>query len=484
MGKGRDQGGDQVNDLGRGERGRGAAGETASTPPAGFGKMLPEVPVPPPGPRSLEMARRLSQVESRNVTHLTPSFPVFWERASGANVQDVDGNVYLDLTAAFGVSLAGHGNPAVVEEIREQSGRLVHGMGDVHPPARKVELLEALSRLAPWPRSRAILGSSGSEAVEAALKTALLATGRPGIVAFEGSYHGLTLGSLATTERADFRTPFRERLYPGVRFVPFPDPLRSGKEAGPRSLEALTRALEEGADGDGIGAVIVEPIQGRAGVRIPPQGFLKDLAHLAREAGAVVIFDEIFTGLGRTGSTFACLHEDVLPDLLCLGKGLGGGIPLSACLGPPRIMDAWPPSEGEAIHTSTFLGHPLACAAGLALLKELERGELVARSRELGAELLEGLSRELADVPEVAEVRGRGLFVGIELAEPNTLAPLPGAAVRVAESALRHGVLVLPAGKEGHVLELSPPLVLERAQIEWLIPTLVGILREALGPDR
>jgi 4-aminobutyrate aminotransferase-like enzyme len=429
------------------------------------------------------MARRLSRVESRNITHLTPSFPVFWEEARGANVRDVDGNVYLDLTGAFGVSVAGHGNPAVTEEIRDQSGRLVHGMGDVHPPSRKVEFLEALARVAPWPESRAILGSSGSEAVEAALKTALLATGKPGIVAFEGSYHGLTLGSLATTEWEDFRAPFRERLYAGVRFVPYPDPFRVGPEAGSQSLDALARVLRAGAGGDGIGAVIVEPIQGRAGVRIPPRGFLAGLARLAREAGALVIFDEIFTGLGRTGSLFACLDEGVLPDLLCLGKGLGGGLPLSACLGPPEVMDAWPPSGGEAIHTSTFLGHPLACAAGLALLAELERGGLVERSREMGLELLQGLSRGLADVPEVAEVRGRGLFLGIELAEPNTRAPLSGAAVEVAEELLRHGILALPAGQAGHVLELSPPLILERAQLDWALPTLVGILKAAFGPN-
>jgi len=227
----------------------------------------------------------------------------------------------------------------------------------------------------------------------------------------------------------------------------------------------------------------VEPIQGRAGVRIPPRGFLAGLVRLVREAGALVIFDEIFTGLGRTGSLFACLDEGVLPDLLCLGKGLGGGLPLSACLGPPEVMDAWPPSGGEAIHTSTFLGHPLACAAGLALLAELERGGLVDRSRELGLELLKGLSQGLADVPEVAEVRGRGLFLGIELADPETKAPLSGAAVALAEEVLRHGILILPAGRAGHILELSPPLTLERAQMDWAVPTLVGIVREAFGPN-
>jgi len=463
---------------------RGSGGVERMVLPEGFGQLLPEVSVPPPGPASRDMARRLSRVESRNVTHLTPTFPVFWEAARGSNVLDVDGNVYLDLTGAFGVSVAGHGNPAVVEEIRSQSGRLVHGMGDVHPPARKVELMEALARLAPWPDSRVILGSSGSESVEAALKTALMATGRPGIVAFQGAYHGLTLGALATTERGLFREPFRDRLYPGVGFVPFPDPLRMGPDAGEVCLEALARSLGEGVGGHPVGAVILEPIQGRAGVRIPPRGFLAEVARLTREGGAILIFDEIFTGLGRTGTFFACEAEEVVPDLLCLGKGLGGGLPLSACLGPAKVMDAWPPSGGEAIHTSTFLGHPLACAAGMALLDSLEGEGLVERSAAVGETLLRDLRDGLRRVGPVAEVRGRGLFLGIEMADTGTLAPLEGAAVAVAEAALGRGILVLPAGNAGHVLELSPPLTITDRQVGWVTGELVELVETTLRSPR
>ncbi|MFC1574552.1 aminotransferase class III-fold pyridoxal phosphate-dependent enzyme [Gemmatimonadota bacterium] len=232
--------------------------------------------------------------------------------------------------------------------------------------------------------------------------------------------------------------------------------------------------------GDEVGAVIVEPIQGRAGVRIPPPGFLSELARLSREAGALLIFDEIFTGLGRTGSLFACLHEGVLPDLLCLGKGLGGGLPLSACLGPPAVMNAWPTSRGEAIHTSTFLGNPLACAAGLAFLQELEEKELVERSRVLGEEVLLRIRDALAGTPHVGEVRGRGLFLGIEMVEPGTTLPLRGAGIRVAEEALRRGILVLPAGERGHVLELSPPLVVTDMQLEWAAVQVVEMVREGV----
>jgi 4-aminobutyrate aminotransferase-like enzyme len=445
-----------------------------------LGGLLPRIQSAPPGPRSLEMAERLAKVESRNVTHLTPDSPVFWEEAKGANVRDVDGNIYLDLTGAFGVSAAGHTPQAVVDGIRDQAGRLIHGMGDVHPPAKKVEFLEALAGLGPWPDSRAILGSAGSEAVEAALKTALLVTGRPGIIAFEGAYHGLTLGSLATTYREDFRGPFLSRLYKGVRFAPFPESV-DGDRAVQKSLDRVRWLLREGDGGDEVGAVIIEPIQGRAGVRIPPPGYLEALADLTWNAKALLIFDEIFTGLGRTGALFAFLHEGVVPDLLCLGKGLGGGLPLSACVGPARIMDAWPPTRGEAIHTSTFLGNPLACAAGLSFLRELDNGDLVARSKALGERLLGLLRASLAGVPEVSEVRGRGLFVGVDLRRPGSTSPSRGAAVRAATLALREGILVLPSGADGHVLELSPPLVVTEEQLEWAVPRLRQVVEEALA---
>lgn len=316
--------------------------------------------------------------------------------------------------------------------------------------------------------------------MEAALKTALLVTGRPGILAFEGAYHGLTLGSLATTYREDFRGPFLSRLYEGVRFAHFPEPGEGDRDIQ-KSLDKVRWLLREGDGGDEVGAVIIEPIQGRAGVRIPPPGYLEALADLTWNAKALLIFDEIFTGLGRTGALFAFLHEGVVPDILCLGKGLGGGLPLSACIGPARIMDAWPPSRGEAIHTSTFLGNPLACAAGSAFLAELERDALVDRSRVLGEKLLDGLQTVLGSIAEVAEVRGRGLFVGIDLRRPGTKTPLKKAAVRAATLALQEGILILPAGRAGHVLELSPPLVISEEQLDWVVPRLKDVIQKALA---
>jgi 4-aminobutyrate aminotransferase/(S)-3-amino-2-methylpropionate transaminase len=436
-----------------------------------FGRLLPEVVHRPPGPRSRALSERLASVEVGNVTYFDQDWPVFWEAAKGSNVLDVDGNVYLDLSGAFGVSLLGHAPDSTLVALRRQSERLVHGMGDVHPPAVKVELLERLARLAPWSDTRTLLGSSGSEAVEAALKTAQVATGRPGVVAFKGSYHGLTAGSLATTERMHFREPFREQLFAGVEFVPYPVTPAEAEA----TLATVSRLFDEGtAAGHRVGAVLVEPVQGRGGVRIPPEPFLADLVRLARESGVVSIFDEIFTGLGRTGALFRGPAVGAVPDILCLGKALGGGLPISACLGSAEVMDAWPESSGEAIHTSTFLGHPLACATAIAFLDELEDGDVIARAAELGERIVADLGRMLDDVVQVAEVRGAGLLIGVQLTGVS-----PGTGVEVAKEALRNGVILLPAGPTGDVVELAPPVSIADDQLEVGVAVTVQAIRTA-----
>ena len=451
-------------------------------PASEFGSVLPSLVPPPPGPLSRAFGERLRSVESRNVTFLSDSFPVFWEEAAGANVRDVDGNVYVDFTGAFGVSLAGHRHPRIQQALVEQSERLIHGMGDVHPPALKLLLLERLSRLAPWEETRTVLGSSGSEAMEAALKTSELSTGRSGIIAFEGAYHGLTLGSLAVTARPDFRDPFRARLHQGVSFAPYPETEQEAELA----LAEVQRLLSEGVRLGGgqraqpphpVGAVVVEPVQGRAGVRIPPPGFLGRLAELTHGAGSLLIFDEIYTGLGRTGVVFEHDREGVLPDLVCFGKALGGGLPLSACLGSREVMDAWPESGGEALHTSTFLGHPLSCATALAFLDVLEEEKLAARALDLGDHIVSRLKESLSTLAGVRQIRGRGLLIGIELCSEDG-GPAPGGGARVAEAALSQGLLVLPAGGQGEVVEIAPPVVSSDAQVDFGITCLVETIRD------
>lgn len=419
------------------------------------------------------------------MTYLSDEFPIFWRKARGSNVWDVDGNRFVDLTAGFAVAGAGHRNPSVVTALRRQIAHLLHGMGDVHPPAIKVRLLERLASISPFPDTKVILANTGSEAIEAALKTARLHTGKPGVIAFTGAYHGLTYGALATTDRELFRVPFEDQLNPHVVRAPYPASFRpppgiaESDDVGAACLAAV-RQLLDGPDGGSIGCVIIEPVQGRGGDVVPPDGFLTGLGELCRARRVVLVFDEIYCGLGRTGRMFACEHEGVLPDLLCIGKALSGALPIAACLGPAEVMDAWPQSIGEAKHTSTFLGNPLACAAAIASLDEIQRHALAVRADKEGARLSERL-QALADRHScIGEVRGRGLMIGVELVrDPGTREPDPELAGRIVTGALRHGWLLLAGGPKGNVLSLSPPLTISRALLDSSVRMLDDLLLEA-----
>lgn len=450
-----------------------------------FGTQLPALRTPPPGPESRRLAAELARYESPNVTYLAENFPVFWDRARGANVRDVDGNVFVDLTAAFAVAGAGHAHPRIVAAIQAQAERLVHGMGDVHPPAIKVDLLRALAEVAPGGLRRSVLANSGGEAVEAALKTAAIATGKPRVLAFHGGYHGLTYGALAVSSREDFRGPFGAQLARTAAFAPYPYALRSPLTRDPEELGATTLRLAEhlldtpGTAHEGIGAILVEPIQGRGGDVVPPDGFLPGLRRICDERGLLLILDEIYTGFGRTGRWFACEHWGVVPDLLVVGKALTGGLPFAACIGTDAVMEQWPRSQGEAIHTSTFLGNPVGCAAALASIAVLRDEKLVERSASLGSRLKARLEEIAADHPNVAEVRGRGMMLGVELVRDRTSnAPAPDLVGRIVVDAMRRGVLVLGGGIHGNVLSLSPPFVLTDEQADAALDVLAEILRE------
>ncbi|TAM75542.1 aspartate aminotransferase family protein [bacterium] len=406
-----------------------------------------------PGPRSLALARDLRAHESRNVTFVSPQTPIFWESACGAGVVDVDGNRYLDLTAAFGVAAVGHAHPHVVEAIARQAAQLPHGMGDVYPTAVKVALMERLTALTGL--DKVVLCVGGSEAVEVALKTAVLATGRPRVLAFEGAYHGLTLGALRVAGIAKFRLPF-------AALVEEPMLLPYGCDAA-----QVAGALERDPT---IGAVIVEPLQGRGGERTPPPDFLRDLRAVTRTHDALLICDEIYTGFGRTGALFASLAAGAEPDLLCVGKAMAGGFPIAACLGSDAVMAAWPASTGEALHTSTYLGNPMACAAALATIEVIERDDLPARARALGERIATRLE-PLRSLAHVREVRGRGAMWGVELDDPVR-------AVAATEEALRRGIIVLPSGPCGEVVSITPPLIIDAADLDAALTILIDVLRE------
>ncbi|MSP93131.1 MAG: aspartate aminotransferase family protein [Myxococcales bacterium] len=458
----------------------------------------PELPPPPadgvgslgtavPGPQSVAWLARLKRVESPGVTFVVPGFPIVWSSARGACVRDVDGNTYLDATSAFGVGFVGHAHPRVVEAATHQAQRLPHGMGDVHPPTARIALLEVLADWAPGDLGHGVLCTSGSEAVEVALKTAVRATGRPGVLAFHGAYHGLGTGALDTTSRRAFRDPFAALLGRNTLFLPWPDADTPpcGVAAADVCAHVLARVDEAlghpAAGGLPVGAVIVEPIQGRGGCRIPPAGFLPGLRAACDRHGALLVLDEIYTGFGRTGVRFACDAEAVVPDLLLVGKALGGGFPIAACLGRPGVMAAWGESSGEALHTSTFLGHPVACAAALATLAVIETEGLIERARATGVRLLADLQMAFAGLRSVHSVRGRGLLLGIELRDPHSGLPGTALAWSTTVEALRRGLIVLPAGSYGEVVQLAPPAVLTDTQRDWLVATLAAALQAASG---
>jgi 4-aminobutyrate aminotransferase/(S)-3-amino-2-methylpropionate transaminase len=424
-----------------------------------FERIVTEIP----GPRSRELATAMRRSEARGVTFVSAEWPVFWESAEGALVTDVDGNRYIDLTAAFGVAAAGHGNPAVARAIARQAQRLMHGMGDVHPSDVKIALLERLAALAPLENAKTFLCSSGAEAVEFALKTALLLTGAPNALAFGGAYHGLSYGTLEINGNPKFRKPFLSQLRQKTTFARFPDARESALLE--RTLEAIRRTLRRDKT---IGALVVEPIQSRAGTIVPPDGFLRGLREITHDTDVLFILDEIFTGFGRTGRMFACEHDGARPDILCVGKALSGGFPISAAIGSGGVMDAWAPSQGEALHTSTFLGNPMGCAAALANLDEIESKRLPERAAELEG-VVRARLRELERCEDVADLRGRGLMWGIELRD--------GArAGAIVQRALQAGVILLQSGLRGEVLSLAPPLTIERAQLERALDLVIATI--------
>ncbi|TAM58883.1 aspartate aminotransferase family protein [bacterium] len=405
-----------------------------------------------PGPRSRALARALRASESRNVTFVSPHTPIFWERAFGSAVVDVDGNQFIDLTAAFGVAAVGHAHPRVVEAITRQAAQLPHGMGDVYPTAVKVALMERLIQLTGL--GKVVLCGGGSEAVEVALKTALLATRKPRVLAFEGAYHGLTLGALRVAGIAKFRAPFAALVE---------EPLLLPFDCDTTEVE---RAL---AHDSTIGAVIVEPLQGRGGERVPHPDFLRGLRAVTRRHGVLLICDEIYTGFGRTGALFASLESGAEPDLLCVGKALAGGFPIAACVGSNAVMEAWPLSTGEALHTSTYLGNPMACAAALATLEVVASEDLPARARALG-DVIAARLEPLRGLTHVRDVRGRGAMWGVEV-------DAPARAVAATEEALRRGVIVLPSGARGEVVSITPPLIIDRADLDAALTVLCDVLR-------
>jgi 4-aminobutyrate aminotransferase-like enzyme len=408
--------------------------------------------------------------------------PIVWVEARGANVVDVEGNRYVDLSSGFGAAAIGHRHPKVVEAIHNQADRLVHAMGDLFPSREKILLGEKLAALTPGDLGVSILGLGGADAVEAAIKTAVIATGRKRVLAFSGGYHGLSLGALGVSGyRSGFREPFGPLASATELRLPYADcrACLLGLEPETCGLACagyVERLLDSAVSGaEDVAALIVEPIQGRGGVIVPPDGWLRRIREWTQARGVVLILDEIYTGWGRTGAWFACEHDAIVPDVMCVGKAMGGGVPIGAAIGTPAIMEAWGEARGEAIHTSTFLGNPLACAAACAALEVMETEVMVDRAAGNGAMLRRMLQEAIGGHRRVLEIRGRGSMLGVALAD-ELGKPWAGGGVTAMHALLDRGFIASPSGPDGDVLALSPPYVATTDQLELAVDAIAAWL--------
>jgi acetylornithine/succinyldiaminopimelate/putrescine aminotransferase len=359
--------------------------------------------------------------------------------AEGSTVIDVAGRRYLDFLAGMGVANVGHAHPEVVAAVREQAGRYLHAMvyGE-YVEGPQVELASRLAAYLPASLSTMYFANSGAEAIEGAIKTARKYTRRAKLVAFDGSFHGDTMGALSLGGNQIYRDPFEPLLQPVAR-LPF------GEEASLAAIDHETAA------------VVIEPVQGEGGVRIPPNGFLAALRQRASQTGALLVFDEVLTGFGRVGRRFAFERFEVVPDVLVLAKALGGGMPLGAFVSSPEILStlAVDPPLG---HVTTFGGHPVSCAAGVAAWRVLEQERLWERSETLGERLRAGL-RELSWRGHLVDVRGLGLLIGIELDDAERTR-------RLAEACFDHGLVLNWTLHRDRVIRLAPPLVITESEID------------------
>lgn len=431
---------------------------------------IPHVVTPVPGPRSLELYEREREMIAPGLQSVTQWARLCFSHGRDCALYDVDGNTYLDFMAGIAVCSIGHAHPRHAAAIADQASKLAAGGFTSEP---RVELLETMRSILPPELSRMQFYSGGAEAVEAALRLARCATGKSMVVGFWGGYHGKTEGTrpLSEGEQVGYGLPT-----PGIVSAPYADP-RHSPFAGPDLTEKTIRFLREmivhGTNRD-IAAIIVEPVQGRGGNVVPPVGFLRAVREVAREIGALFISDEMITGFYRTGTPFAFMQEDIVPDILVMGKGFGNGFPVSGVATTETIARAEPWAKPSG-NSSSYGGNALACAAALATVRTLRDENLGANAVEVGEHMLRRLRRLQETSPIVGEVRGKGLLIGIELVKDQaTGEPLSREELRkVFLSLLSRGLLVMPSGSS---LRINPPLTLTRD----LADTGCEILEEVL----
>jgi 4-aminobutyrate aminotransferase len=426
---------------------------------------VPSIKTELPGPRAQALLERDHHFMSPSYTRI---YPLVCARGSGAVIEDVDGNLYLDFTAGIAVTSTGHCHPHVVEAIQDQAAKLIHMSGTDFYYQPQIDLAERLAKLAPGPSSkRVFFTNSGAEALEAALKLARWHTGRSRAIAFLGAFHGRTYGAMSLSGSKLVHRRGFSPLVPDIHHVPFPRGCNQCSESACPCVHHIEETVfKRIAPPDEVAAIFVEPIQGEGGYHVSPPGFLPALRDLCDRLGILLVADEVQTGMGRTGKLFAVEHWDVEPDIICLAKGIASGMPLGAIVAGKDIMD-WPPGS----HASTFGGNPVSCRASLATLDLLER-EYIVNAAERGEQLRQGLL-QLRRFPSCGEVRGLGLMLALDIQQDGK----PASSLRdeLVQAAYHRGLLLLGCGESA--LRFCPPLCISAEQVQ----TALGILAEVLA---
>ncbi|HUO52652.1 MAG TPA: acetyl ornithine aminotransferase family protein [Gemmatimonadaceae bacterium] len=437
----------------------------------------PRIITPPPGPKAAAIVAKDAEYTS---TCYIKEYPLVIARGERAMVEDVDGNRFLDFMAGIAVSSTGYGHPKVVAAVKDAADRFLHICGSDFYFAGMADLCERLAKLAPGKsKKRVFLSNSGTESVDGAIKLARNSTRRPGIIAFKGAFHGRSYGGMSLTSRSVKQRAHFGPLVPEVYHLPYGYEYRCDYRRDCQCDLTCVSQIEKEffqrhAAPDDIAAIFVEPIQGEGGYVVPPPGYLRALRELCDRHGILLVFDEIQSGIGRTGKMFACEWEEgVEPDILLTAKGLGSGMPIGAIIARESIT-RW---ESGA-HGSTFGGNPVCCAAALATL-DLVEGGLMQNAAAMGERLMAGVKQLQAKHAMIGDVRGRGLMVGVELVKDRaTREPFPEAIKPIEEMAFRKGLLVLGAGK--NALRLAPPLVIDAEDVDIAL----RILDECLAAAR
>jgi len=425
-----------------------------------------------PGPKSRALHERRKKSVSAGLTN---GFPIYITRASGAILEDVDGNHILDLGSGIAVTSIGHAVPELTEAVSAQVAAFTHTCFMVTPYESYIEVCEELAALTPGDFAKtSALFNSGAEAVENAVKVARLATGRPAIIVFDHAYHGRTNLTMALTSKnmpyKDHFGPFAPEIYRVPMSYPFHDGL-SGADAAERAIKIIETQVGAG----NVAAVLIEPIQGEGGFIVPADGFLPALSEWTTRNGVVFIADEIQSGMCRTGEWFAVNHEGVIPDIVTTAKGLAGGMPLAAVTGRAELMNA----VHEGGLGGTYGGNPVAAVAALASIRTMRDRNLVARAREIGDVLLKKLNSLQQDVAIIGDVRGRGAMIAFELVQPGTKNPNAAAAKAIVSYCNERGVVALSCGTYGNVIRLLPPLVITDEQLADGFDVMAAAVRAA-----